>query len=140
LNDAYSAARPIRRDDYRRLTIELALDDSHMSRLHTRTDLEEDFCSHIFIVSAAMGVVCLTVIGILRIVITIRKTDSSADELSSASAVLFLVAYLDSYWALRTRSTRRMHKAERFADISFIVAMCTMVFTCVLITFSIAVA
>jgi hypothetical protein len=87
-----------------------------------------------------MGVVCLTVIGILRIVITIRKTDSSADELSSASAVLFLVAYLDSYWALRTRSTRRMHKAERFADISFIVAMCTMVFTCVLITFSIAVA
>jgi hypothetical protein len=39
---------------------------------------------------------------------------------------------------LRTRSTRRMHRVERFADFVFILAMCLMVFNCVFITLSIA--
>jgi uncharacterized membrane protein len=111
-----------------------------MSSIKPRTTLEEDICIHIFTVSAAMVGVCLTVIGILRIVISIRKSDTFADDLLSATAVLFLISCLASYWALRTVSTHRMHKVERLADASFIVAMCLMVFTCVFITFSIAVA
>ncbi len=111
-----------------------------MSQPNRRTHLEEDICIHIFSVSAAMVGVCLTVIGLLRIVITMRRADTFADDLLAGTAVLFLASCLSSYWALRTRSIRRMHRVERFADAIFMLAMCLMVFTCVFITFSIAVS
>ena len=104
-----------------------------------RSPLEEDICVHIFTVSAAMVGVCLTVIGIIRIVITIRNADTIADDLLAADAVLFLVSCLASYFALRTRSAQRMHRVERFADVVFIVALVVMVFVCGLITYAISV-
>lgn len=105
-----------------------------------RTPLEEDICVHIFTVSAAMVGVCLTVIGIIRIVITIRNVDTIADDLLAADSVLFLVSCLSSYFALRTRNIRRMHKVERFADLVFVVALIVMVIVCGLITYAISVA
>jgi uncharacterized membrane protein len=92
----------------------------------------------IFTVSAAMVGVCLTVIGLLRVVITLRKTDSIADDLLALDAVLFLVSCLSAYWALRTRSTRRMHRLEHFADAVFILALLLMVGVCGFITYAIA--
>jgi hypothetical protein len=38
--------------------------------------LEEDVCVHIFTVSAAMVGVCLTVIGLIRVIITNYYTES----------------------------------------------------------------
>jgi hypothetical protein len=38
--------------------------------------LEEDICIHIFTVSSAMVGVCLTVIGLIRVVITLGKADT----------------------------------------------------------------
>ena len=43
--------------------------------------LEEDICIHIFTVSSAMVGVCLTVIGLIRVVITLGKADTLADDL-----------------------------------------------------------
>jgi len=106
----------------------------------TRPHLEEDICIHIFTVSAAMVGVCLTVIGLLRVVISIRRSDTAADDIIAGDAMLFLISCMSSYWALRTRSVRRMHRVERFADLVFMLAMCLMVFTCVFITLSIAAA
>ena len=85
-----------------------------------RSSLEEDICIHIFTVSAAMVGVCLTVIGLLRVVISMRRSDTAADNIVSTDAILFLISCLSSYWALRTRSTRRMHRVEHFADFVFI--------------------
>jgi uncharacterized membrane protein len=100
--------------------------------------LEQDLCIHIFTVSAAMVGVCLTVIGIIRVVISIRKADTLADDLLAADAVLFLASCLSSYVALRTRSTRRLNALERFADVTFIVALLVMVFVCAFITYAIS--
>jgi hypothetical protein len=105
-----------------------------------REGLQEDVCVHIFTVSAAMVGVCLTVIGIIRIVITMRSADSFADDFLAADAVLFLVSCLASYFALRTRSIRRMHRVERFADFVFIIALVIMVIVCGLITYEISLA
>jgi hypothetical protein len=105
-----------------------------------RSYLEDDICIHIFTVSAGMVGVCLTVIGLLRLVISIQHKDTLGDDLLAADAVLFLVSCLSAYWALRTRSVRRMHKVERFADSIFVVAMCLMVFACSFIAFAIAVS
>lgn len=99
--------------------------------------LEEDICVHIFTVSAAMVGVCLTVIGILRVVISARKVDTIADDLLSVDAVLFLSSCVLSYWALRTRSRRRMHRVERVADGVFLSALLFMVVICGFITYAI---
>jgi len=82
--------------------------------------------------------VCLTVIGLIRVVITLGKIDTIADDLLAGDALLFLFACLLSYWALRTRSLRRMHRVERLADSIFISAMILMASICALITYSIS--
>ena len=99
--------------------------------------LEEDISIHIFTVSSAMVGVCLTVIGLIRVVITFGKADTVADDLLAADAFLFLLSCLISYSALRTRSKRRMHLMERIADGIFILAMILMVVICGFITYAI---
>ena len=100
--------------------------------------LKEDVSIHIFTVSSAMVGVCLTVIGLIRVVITFGKADTTADDLLAVDAFLFLVSCLLSYSALRTRSKRRMHRRERIADGIFILAMILMVIICGFITYAIA--
>ena len=101
--------------------------------------LEQDICIHIFTVSSAMVGVCLTVIGLIRVVITLGRADTLADDLLAGDALLFLISCLLSYWALRSRSLRRMHRIEKIADGIFILAMIGMVIICALITYNISV-
>jgi cytochrome c oxidase assembly factor CtaG len=108
-----------------------------MSQTNPGKHLEKDICIHIFTVSSAMVGVCLTVIGLIRVVITLGS-DSLADDLLAGDALLFLIASLLSYWALRTRNVRRMHRVERLADATFIVAMIFMTVICGLITYSVS--
>jgi hypothetical protein len=111
-----------------------------MSDENTRSHLEEDICVHIFTVSAAMVGVCLTVIGLIRVVITFGEVDTLADDLLAADAFLFLIACLLSYWTLRTRSVCRMHRVERLADGAFIVAMILMTAICGFLTYAMTIA
>ncbi len=83
--------------------------------------------------------VCLTVIGLIRVVMTIGKAATLADDLLALDAVLFLTSCLSAYWALRCRSERRMHRLERFADGVFILALLLMCGICAYITYAIAV-
>src|SRR6266700_6963045 len=103
-----------------------------------KNHLEQDICIHIFTVSSAMVGVCLTVIGLIRVVVTLGKADTLADDCLAMDALLFLTSCL-SYWALRSRGLRRMHRLERIADGTFIFAMVGMVAICALITYSIPV-
>jgi len=109
-----------------------------MPKTTPENHLEEDISIHIFTVSSAMVGVCLTVIGLIRVVITFGKADTVADDLLAADAFLFLLSCLISYSALRTRSKRRMHRMERIADGIFILAMILMVVICGFITYAIA--
>ena len=103
------------------------------------TNLEHDICIHIFTVSSAMVGVCLTVIGLIRVVITLGRADTLADDLLAGDALLFLISCLLSYWALRLRGLRRMHRLEKIADGIFIVAMIGMVIICAVITYTISI-
>ena len=103
------------------------------------TNLEQDISIHIFTVSSAMVGVCLTVIGLIRVVITFGRADTLADDFLAVDALLFLISCLLSYWALRSRSVRRMHRLEKIADGIFILAMIGMVIICALITYTISI-
>lgn len=98
-------------------------DISDSSSASQRARLDHDICVHIFTASAAMVGVCLTVIGILRVVISLRKEDLLGDDLLAFNSMLYLASCLLSYWALRTRSLGRNHRLERFADAIFLVAL-----------------
>jgi uncharacterized membrane protein YwzB len=108
-------------------------------RRSANSDLEQDICIHIFTVSSAMVGVCLTVIGLIRVVITLGTANTLADDFLAADALLFLVSCLLSYWALRSRGLRRMHRLEKIADGIFITAMIGMVVVCALIAYTISV-
>lgn len=105
--------------------------------MKNKANLEEDICIHIFTVSSAMVGVCLTVIGLIRVVITLGKADTLADDLLAVDALLFLISCLLSYAALRSRSLGRMHRIERAADWVFIAAMIVMTGICGLITYAV---
>jgi len=81
---------------------------------------------------------CMTVIGLIRVVITIQKTNTLADDFLAVDAGLFLVSCLMSYWVLRRRHIGRMHRVERFADAIFIFALVMMAAMCGFITYAIS--
>ncbi len=108
-----------------------------MPQLRMNRPLEEDVCVHLFSVSAAMVGVCLTVIGVMRVVISAQKIDTLADDLLSIDALFFLCSCLCAYWALRMRNIRRMHCLERIADGSFVMGLILMVAVCGIITYTI---
>ena len=88
-----------------------------------RPRLDENICVHIFTASAAMVGVCLTVVGIIRVVISRHESDLFADDLLAVNAMLYLASSLLSYWALRTRNVTRNYRLERIADVIFLVAL-----------------
>ncbi len=101
----------------------------------SRAHIEEDVSIHIFSVSAAMVGVCLTVIGILRIVITVKGVATLADDLLLIDAIVFLAACILAYIALRT--TARMHITEHLADWLFIAGLVVMAAACGVITYAV---
>jgi len=109
----------------------------HMSQTKRDVNLEEDVSIHIFTASAAMVGVCLTVIGLIRVVLSIRGGVTFADDLLALDSFIFLVSCLLSYFALRTRSVNRMFRVERVADTLFIIGLSLMVVVCSIIVYEI---
>jgi hypothetical protein len=79
--------------------------------------------------------VCLPVIGLVRVVITLGKADTLADDLLAGDALLFLISCFLSYAALRSRGIRRLHRIERATDAVFIAAM---VAICAFLTYAVS--
>src|SRR5262249_34171954 len=109
---------------------------SELPKSNSRTHLDQDISVHIFTVSAAMVGVCLTVIGLMRIIVTIQKVDTLADDLLALNALVFLRGCCLSYWALRARRTVRLHGLERIADAGVLCGLAGMVGICGFITFA----
>ena len=106
-----------------------------MPARHDKKTLEEDISIHIFTASAALVGVCLTVIGLIRVVVATINVDTIADNLLAVDALLFLASCLLAYWALRTRSIRRMYRVERLADAIFIAGLLLMTGVCSIIAY-----
>lgn len=112
-------------------------DQSVMSEQESNRQLEADISVHIFSVSAALVGVCLTVIGLIRIVVSARQVESAIDDFLAVDAVIFLFSCMLSYWALRTRSLYRMYRVERIADAVFLAGLFLMVLVCSFVAYAI---
>jgi hypothetical protein len=92
---------------------------------------------HIFSVSAAMVGVCLTVIGIIRVVISSQNISTLIDDFLALDSLMFLAACLFAYAEMRSSEKQRKQRMEGIADGFFIFALILMVIACGLITYAI---
>jgi len=97
---------------------------------------ETDICVHILSVSAGMIGVCLTVIGLFRVITELKNVDSIGDNLLAVDALAFLTSFMLSYIALRTRRSKRNYRLEKIADAIFLTALSLMAVICGLITYA----
>jgi hypothetical protein len=104
---------------------------------HSQVSLDEDLSVHIFTVSATMVGVCLTAVGLIRVIINLRGVETIIDTLVALDAVLFVISGLLSYWALRSRKYGRLHRIETFAEKVFLAAMILMGTSCVSLVYGI---
>lgn len=98
--------------------------------------LEDDIAIHIFSVSAAMVGVCLTVVGIVRLIAGMTRIETLADDGLALGALLFLGSCLLSYVALRGRSRKRSYTLERVADMLFLTGLSLLAIVAVVITYA----
>jgi hypothetical protein len=106
-----------------------------MHASNEKKTLEGDISVQIFAASAALVGVCLTVIGLIRVVVATINIDTFADNLLAIDALLFLGSCLLAYWALRKRSAGRMYRVERAADALFIAGLLLMTVVCSIIAY-----
>ena len=99
---------------------------------------ERNIAIHIFTASAALVGVCLTVISIVRSFPAIQSGAPWIDDLLAVNATAFLTCCMLSYFTLRTRSARRMHRMESIADVIFLAGLSSMVAVCAYIVWAIA--
>src|SRR5688500_974831 len=88
---------------------------------------EHDLTMHVFAISAAMVGVCLTAIGILRLIMSYSPVETIGDELVAADAVVFMVCCFLSFWSFKTKSLRLRRVLRLIIDGSFMLALTIMV-------------
>lgn len=73
--------------------------------------------------SGAIVGVCLTVVGILRIIIGQHRVDLISQDVLAAITVIYLATTLAACFGLRTRKLQRDHSLERLADTLFLIGL-----------------
>jgi hypothetical protein len=88
-------------------------------------------------VSAGMVGVCLTAIGIIRVSSVLSQLRTIGDDVVALDALLFLVASLLSFLALRSPLKRRRQHIVLAIDVLFCAALVVMVIVCGLLVWGI---
>jgi hypothetical protein len=96
-------------------------------------ETERELNVHIFTASAQLVGVCLTVVGVFRLVFRLQAVDNLADHVLGVDAMAFLAACVAAYGSLRSRVARRRRALERIADVCFGAALAMMAAVCSLV-------
>lgn len=113
-------------------------EDGSATEEEYRREVTAELNVHIFSVSAAMVGVCLTVVGIIGIIISNNSEYATiADDLLALDTVVFMTSCLLAYTSLRSTSDVRTRHYQRLADVVFVIGMMAMSAACLIIAFSI---
>ena len=94
--------------------------------------------TQMFALGGAMVGVCLTVIGVLRLIIEVKGYRTMADDLVAVDGMLFLLACVFSFLTLKATSPSRRAVFQRVTDTVFLAAITLMMSICALITWAFA--
>jgi hypothetical protein len=103
----------------------------------SREQREHDFTMHVFSISAAMVGVCLTAIGILRLVVAQTRVQTFGDDLLAVDAVLFVLCSFVSFWSFKTAEPTTRQKLRLLVDGLFMLALVLMVGICAIIAYAV---
>ncbi len=84
---------------------------------------EIDIAEKIFANGPNMLVLCLTVIGLIKIYTRFEKITTLADNFLAFIALGYLVATVIAYVAMRSRNAKTRLKLSRAADLAFLVSL-----------------
>lgn len=97
---------------------------------------EDEIAIHVFSVSAAMVGVCLTAIGILRLVAAQTQAQTLGDELLAVDSVLFVTCCALAFWSFKTRDARIRRRLRVIVDALFLGALAAMSCICAIIAYA----
>ncbi len=99
-------------------------------------EIETSISVDVFSVSAAMVGVCLTVIQLIQMNPE-QKGNTVVDEILAFDAIVFMVACVVSFLALKSKRRSRVKKIlENISDGSFLLAISTMVVAITLVVYT----
>ena len=88
-------------------------------------------------VSAAQVGICLTGIGLIRLIGQNGIIGKAADDVLALNALGFLITGVVAYLAMRASTPERQHRLERLADLLFLLCLTLMVIVGLLLAYEI---
>ena len=107
-----------------------------MSPVSLPEQREHDLTMHVFAVSAAMVGVCLTAIGILRLIATQTKAQTIGDDLLALDAVIFVTCTTIAFCSFKTTHAVTRRRLRLVADALFLIGLATMAGICAIIVYT----
>jgi hypothetical protein len=98
---------------------------------------EHDLTMHVFTVSAGMVGVCLTAIGLLRLVTVQTNVKTLGDDLLAIDALLFVLCVFLAFWSFKTKSPKARKGLRLMVDGLFLLALTLMGSICAIIAYAI---
>lgn len=98
---------------------------------------EHDLTMHVFTVSAGMVGVCLTAIGLLRLITAQTSVQTLGDDLLAVDALLFVVCAFLAFWSFKTSQASTRRRLRLAVDVLFLAALAGMAAICALIAYTI---
>lgn len=96
-----------------------------------------DLTMHVFTVSAGMVGVCLTAIGLLRLVAAQTKAQTLGDDLLAVNAILFVLCSFLAFWSFKTQEPKICRRLQIVADTLFLIGLAGMAAICSVIAYTI---
>lgn len=97
---------------------------------------EHELTVNVFVISSGLVGVCLTAIGLIRVVVAQTNVSTVADNILAADSVLFMICCFLAFWSFKTRFAKRRVILRQIIDSLFMLALATMVGVCVLIAYA----
>ena len=101
-----------------------------------RDQHEHELTMNVFAISAGMIGVCLTAIGILRLVTSQTNVRTLGDDLLAADAVVFVICCFLSFWSFKTRRDSLCRRIRIVVDVLFMLGLVVMVAVCAIIAYA----
>lgn len=109
-----------------------------MVEKYTQGSVEPNLAEKVFVNSPNMLVLCLTVVGLIKIYTRFEKITTLADNFIAFVALGYLVATVCAYLALRANTRNRRLQLSRAADYIFLASLGLTAGVALFMTFTLA--
>ncbi len=97
--------------------------------------MDDTLFGHIMMQASMKVGMCLTLLGLVKVVEGAKGQLMITDEVLAVDALLFLVSNLTAYYALKQTTAKRKAQYGRIGDVLFTVALTLLAAVCALLAF-----